>query len=369
MLRVAYIGTGHVVEAIHLPAMGRVRNATLTGGYDLSARQRLTWERATRTPGYASVDELFDRAKPDVVVIATPPDSHVEHCVRALEFGAHVICEKPVASSVLEADQIASAAAGSGRAVAVNHHFRYQPIFSAIKSAADSGRFGEPTFCQISQHMDLPPWDEPAPWRAAMAHRSLLESGIHFVDLLLHLFGRLPREVAYHRSAGPGGPGTAEAVQLLTLDFGDGRLAQLTIDRLCRAATRYGDLRLDCTEASLRASIGGRMLLRIGKERASRAGVRVDYGRGGLAWYERGLRRRVLARNPVRAEVPATARLISEALDAFTAGRPPPSDLAQARAALAVIEAAYRFAECGSVRGAADVAERSEQHGNPRTPA
>jgi predicted dehydrogenase len=369
MARVAYIGTGHVVEAIHLPALARVRNVTLTGGYDLSAQQRQTWERVTRTPGYASVDELFDRAKPDVVVVATPPDSHVEGCVRALEFGAHVICEKPIASSVLEADQIASAAASSERAVAVNHHFRYQPIFSAIKTAVDSRRFGEPTFCQISQLMDLPPWDEPTAWRAAMAHHSLLESGIHFVDLLLHLFGTLPREVAYHRSAGPGGPGTAEAVQLLTLDFGDGRLAQLTIDRLCRAATRYGELRLDCTDASLRASIGGRMLLRIGKERAARAGVRVDYGRAGLAWYERGLRRGVLARNPVRAEIPATARLISEALDAFAAGRRPPSDLAQARTALTVIEAAYRFADGNSPRGAADAAEWSEPHGNPRTSA
>jgi predicted dehydrogenase len=230
--------------------------------------------------------------------------------------------------------------------VAVNHHFRYQPIFSAIKSAVDSGRFGEPAFCQISQLMDLPPWEEPAAWRAAMADRSLMESGIHFVDLLLHLFGHRPREVAYYRSGGPGDHGAAEAVQLLSLDFGDGRLAQLTINRLCRAATRYGELRLDCADASLRASIGGRALLRVGKERASRAGVRLDYGRGGLAWYERGLRRRVLARNPARAEVTATARLIGEALNAFAAGRCPPSDLTEARAALAVIEEAYRFTQC-----------------------
>jgi predicted dehydrogenase len=347
MAKVAYIGTGHVVETIHLPALARVRNATVIGGYDVSARQRSVWERATSTPAYARLDELLDRLKPEVVVIATPPDSHVEYCVRALESGAHVFCEKPIAPSVAEADQIASAAASSGRAVAVNHHFRYQPIFSAIKSAVDSGRFGEPAFCQISQLMDLPPWDEPAAWRAAMAHRSLLESGIHFVDLLLHLFGRPPREVAYHRSAGPGEHGAAEAVQLLSLDFGDGRLAQLTIDRLCRAATYYGELRLDCADASLRASIGGRALMRVGKERASRAGVRVDYGPGGLAWYERGLQRRVLARNPARAEVPATARLIGEALDAFAAGRRPPVDLTEARAALVVVEAAYRFAASG----------------------
>jgi predicted dehydrogenase len=344
MTRLAFIGTGHVVHSIHLPALARLPDVQLTGGYDQSAEQLSAWQRAVGVPGFGDVDELLERARPEVVIVATPPHSHAEYCRRALAYGAHVICEKPLAADLAQVDDIAAAARAAGRGVAVNHHLRYQPIFAAVKSAVDSGQLGSLVFCQVTQLMDLPPWQEPASWRAAMADRALLEGGVHFVDLLLHLYGQTPSDVVYRHDPGPDGPAGAEGVQVMTLGFGDGRLAQLTINRLSRSATRYAELRADCERGSLRASAGGRAMLRIGMERASRTGIRLDYGRTGLAWLEQGLRRRVLARNPPKAEVQATAQLIGEALRAFGEGRVPPCGLVDARAGISVMEQAYRSA-------------------------
>jgi predicted dehydrogenase len=348
-MRVGYVGLGSVVEGLHLPAWRGVAGAVTVGGADPSPQRRAAWERATGLDAFVSADDLFAAAKPDVVVVATPPDSHAELCTSFLGAGMHVICEKPLATTVDAANRVLDAAQRSGRRVAVNHHFRYQPIFSTIGDRIGSDQYGRLVFCQLSQLIELaaPAPQEQAPWRAEMSDRALLEGGVHLVDLLLFLHDRLPETVYARRSSGAEADATADAIWLLTLDFGGGRLAALTINCMSRAATRYAELRADCERASLRASAGGRALLRIGKERAARGGVRVDWAAGGLAWAEQGHARHVLARNPRQASVRATSTLLEAALAAFETGREPPSSGREARDGLAVIEAAYRSARTG----------------------
>jgi len=75
--------------------------------------------------------------------------------------------------------------------------------------------------------------------------------------------------------------------------------------------------------------------------------VRVDFGQGGLAWVERGLSRKKLARSPRDSGMVATRDLARKILAAFEAGREPPSSAREARDVLAVIEAAYRSAQTG----------------------
>jgi predicted dehydrogenase len=87
--------------------------------------------------------------RPAVVVVGTPPDSHLEYCLRALRAGADVICEKPLASSLAEADAILAAAAAAGRLVAVNHEFREMPIFRAVRDELRRGESGSLVFLQI----------------------------------------------------------------------------------------------------------------------------------------------------------------------------------------------------------------------------
>jgi predicted dehydrogenase len=195
--------------------------------------------------------------------------------------------------------------------------------------------------------MNLAPWDEPTAWRAAMANRTLLEGGVHLVDLLLTIFGEQPLSVFAAHSAGYHDQRDADAVHLVAVEFPEGRLGQITIDRLCQAGTRYLEVRADCERASLRASLGGRATLRVGMKRAERPGARVEFGVGGLAWAEVGARRTVLARASRHAGVRATAALLRRFVEATAAGTEPPSSAREARNGLAVIDAAYRSAETG----------------------
>jgi predicted dehydrogenase len=358
-MRLGYAGLGWATRSFHLPALPRVPGVELVGGCDPSSERRESWLRETGTPAFAELEELLSRQQPDAVVIATPPGSHADLCVQALERGAHVVCEKPFVETVEQADRVISIAEEAGRQVAVNHEFREKPIFRALKERIESGVAGRLVFCQIWQLMDLAPWDEPVAWRRKMTKRTLFEGGVHLVDLLLMLFGTQP-EAVYARHSSGLNDRDGDAIHLVTLEFPGGCLAQITIDRLCQGGTRYVELRADCEEASLRASLGGRAQVQIGKKRAERAGIRMELASGGLAWEERGLSRRTLARNPRRAGMLATAELLKRIVPALEEGREPPSSARQARQALAVIEAAYESA----MRG-----ERVELSAPPRVAA
>lgn len=347
-MRFGFVGLGRAARLYHLPALGSVPGAAAVGGTDPDGAQRASWERATGLPTFTSLAELLERARPDVVVVATPPDFHAEACVEALAAGAHVVCEKPFMPSVAEADRVIAAAEAAGRQVAVNHQFREMPVFRAVRDAVHAGTEGRLAFCQVWQLMSLAPWEEPTAWRAGMARRTLLEGGVHLVDLLLTIFGELPAAVYARHSSGFHEDPEADAVQLLTLEFSGGRLGQVTIDRLCRGGTRYLDVRADCERASLRASLGGRAYLQLGIKRAERPGLRLDLGLGGVAWWERGPRRTVLARNPRDVTRDATANLLRLVAPALRANREPPSSAREARNVIAVIEAAYRSAETGT---------------------
>lgn len=346
-MRFGFVGLGFAAQWLHLPAARAIGGSELVGGVDASPGRAAEWQRLGAGPVYETVDALLAQGRPDVVVVATPPDSHARICVQALDAGAHVICEKPFVETLDDATSVIAAAERNQRRIAVNHEFRYMPIFKAVADVVGTADIGRSVFLHCTQFMDLPPWDEEVAWRAAMPDRSLFEGGVHLVDLLHMIAGRLPEHVFAATSSGLDPERRADAIHLVTLDYGSGLLAQITIDRLCRAGTRYVDLRVDCEHASVRSSFGGRAFLQVGVKRAQRPGVRVEFGPEGLAWVERGTRRTVLARNARQATVKATAALYVGAVAAFDRGVDPPTSAYVARDTLRVIEAAYRSARTG----------------------
>src|SRR4051794_30645411 len=123
-LRFGLVGLGLATRSFHLPAIGRVDGVEIAAGCDASAERRSSWEKDTGTRAYSELDAMVEAERPDVVVVATPPDSHAELATRALEAGTHVFCEKPFVTTVEEADQVIAAAQAAGKQVAVHHEFR-----------------------------------------------------------------------------------------------------------------------------------------------------------------------------------------------------------------------------------------------------
>jgi predicted dehydrogenase len=107
-------------------------------------RARLARARALspRAALVAALDEALD-AGVDAVVIATPPASHAELSLRALEAGADVFVEKPLALGVAEAERCAARAAALGRVAMVGHLLRYHPAVERLLALAREGALGE----------------------------------------------------------------------------------------------------------------------------------------------------------------------------------------------------------------------------------
>ena len=257
---------------------------------------------------YADARALLEKEKPDLVIIGTPPYSHHELCLLALDHGAHVFCEKPFMRNLEEADQVIAAAREKDLLLAVNNQYRYMPIYSRTRERLERGDFGRLYFIQCWQQMFHPPALEKVAWRAALKQSTLYEFGTHALDLICYFFGALP--VALTAQIPQARPGySSDVLVLMTLRFPEERVATLAMNRVSHAPERYLEMRLDCERASLRLSLGGvaRASLEWSKH-LGRPTARVIFVKGGEAREESGGRSVPYVKEKHPAFMSATAR-------------------------------------------------------------
>jgi len=132
----------------------------------------------------ASVDAMLARDDVELVHVATPPWTHGEVSMRAIEAGKHVLCEKPIAIDLAEAGAMLEAAAARDRVLSVNLVMRYDPICEAVKRIVEEGLLGEPLhgfFMNEAKDEPLPPdhWF----WNRRFSGGVFVEHGVHFFDL------------------------------------------------------------------------------------------------------------------------------------------------------------------------------------------
>ena len=103
---------------------------------------------------YADYEEAL-AAKPDAVLICTPPDLHIPMAIRALRSGAHVLCEKPLSSSLQGVDELAAVIESTGRTFMVAFCFRYHEGLVRAKAHLESGRVGRLVAirCRMSENL------------------------------------------------------------------------------------------------------------------------------------------------------------------------------------------------------------------------
>jgi predicted dehydrogenase len=142
---VGVIGCGTIAQSAHLPAIARLRDrARLVAVADVRGPAA---EHAARTWGaeeaYADYRALLERQDINVVVIATPEFLHPEQVQAAAAAGKHILCEKPMAPTVEDADAMIAAAKSAGVKFMVGHSRRFTPRYQAVRAAIDRGAVGQ----------------------------------------------------------------------------------------------------------------------------------------------------------------------------------------------------------------------------------
>ena len=133
------------------------------------------------------------RLRPDLVCIATHADSHAPYALAALEAGAHVFVEKPLAATVADAQAVAEAARRRGRKVVVGYILRHHP--SWVRLIEEARRLGPPYVFRLNlnQQSTGPAW---AVHKKLMETTSpLVDCGVHYVDVMCQVADAPPVEV------------------------------------------------------------------------------------------------------------------------------------------------------------------------------
>ncbi|MFA9477847.1 Gfo/Idh/MocA family oxidoreductase [Phycisphaerales bacterium AB-hyl4] len=148
-----------------------------------SKAKQLADERGLKA--YDTLEQMFDDPSVHVVHIATIPSLHAEQAIAALRRGKHVLCEKPLATNLVDAQQMIQAAAERDRQLGVNFMMRYGPLALPVRELLKSGVLGSPirgAFTNRAGDAGLP--KEHWFWDEQQSGGIFIEHGVHFFDLV-----------------------------------------------------------------------------------------------------------------------------------------------------------------------------------------
>ncbi len=220
---VGLIGAGAFASTVLVPALraaGFERLLAVTSASGLSARR--LGERAGFDKAVSGADAVLSDPDVDVVVIATPHDTHASLAARALRSGKHVFCEKPLALTTDELDEVEAAWRQSGRVLFVGFNRRWSPAIRRVRTHFSHGT--GPLVVTYRVSAGTLPQDH---WYHDRRQGGrLVGEACHFVDTCAGIVGEDACEVW---AAGTGGPESLLSDDLIVaLRYPNGHLASIT---------------------------------------------------------------------------------------------------------------------------------------------
>lgn len=284
----------------HARILREVAGARLAGVFDADPARAAKVGEELGVRVFASLEELLDRV--EAAVVAVPTTEHAAVALAALDRGTHLLIEKPIASTLDEADRIVAAAEAAGVLVATGHVERFNAALRACEPYLDVPRF-------VESH-------RLAPFAARGTDVAVvLDLMIHDIDLVLSLVGS---EVSSVRAVGV--PILTPSVDIANarLEFADGAVANITASRVSMERTRKIRFFQSSGYISLDLAAGTGEFLRLKK------GARIPEGEVGPAALL-GLVDRVELRGdgaePLRAELEAWVRAVRGEAPLVVSGR------------------------------------------------
>lgn len=187
------IGTGGIARSHVNAVAAQGGQVELVAAMDIDAGRVEAFTREHNIPrAYTSVEEMLATEKPGLALIATPPGSHAELCVTAMEAGAWVLCEKPLVASLAELDRIEAAEQRTGNYTSSVFQWRFGSGGQHLKRLIDQGELGRPLVCNSLITWYRSPAYYAVPWRGKWATElggTSMGHGIHSMDFVLWLLG------------------------------------------------------------------------------------------------------------------------------------------------------------------------------------
>ncbi len=240
-IRYAVVGLGWIAQEVILPAFEHVKNSELAAlvtddpkkAEDLGKKYQVQ-----QTLSYERYDELLRSGAIDAVYITLPNNMHKDFSVRAAHAGIHVLCEKPMADTVAECEEMIHAAEQSAVKLMIAYRLHFEPANLKAIEVVQSGEIGEPRIFNsvFSQQVA----EGNIRLKKALGGGPLMDMGVYQINAARYLFREEPIEVI-GAGANSGDPRFTEVHEMMSgiLRFPGERLAVFTCSFGASTADAY----------------------------------------------------------------------------------------------------------------------------------
>lgn len=233
-VRAAVIGCGRISELVHVPDYATCPEAELVALCDVDEpRARALggwWAKEARI--YTDYHEMLAKEQPDCVTVTLPNTLHHRVTLDVLAAGCHVLIEKPMATSMQEANDMIAASKKAGKLLMVNQSQRLFPVHLKAKEVLDSGLLGKVLMVTAMFGHDGPEnWSPSYKWffdKKLARFGAMADLGVHKADLIRYLTGKEVGSIAAFTACLEKKDASVEDNFVSCLRFTDGTLGTLT---------------------------------------------------------------------------------------------------------------------------------------------
>lgn len=234
ILKLGIIGCGRIAGCQHIPRFSAIDGVKITALCDTNTA-RMKEQRRKSAPDaelFSDYRQLLERGL-DAVSICTPNDLHCSITLAALRAGLHVMCEKPLAGRLADANRMVTAARRAGRILQVNQSLRYEPSFVTLAGLVADGQIGKPIHARCIRSFGATPdkfWSPGAKWFVSRKRQGgiVLDIGVHIADVLQWIMGDIVEVAAATRTLTSGIDATDTAAALFRCRNGGTAMLELS---------------------------------------------------------------------------------------------------------------------------------------------
>lgn len=207
--QIAIVGCGGIANGKHMPSLAKLKNVKMVAFCDIIEKRAIEAKEKygdADAKVYTNYEELLADPTIDIVHVCTPNDSHATISIAALEADKHVLCEKPMAKTAVDARRMVEAAKRSGKKLTIGYNNRFRTDSRYLKQTCEDGELGEIYFAKAHaiRRRAVPTWgvflDEEK-----QGGGPLIDIGTHALDLTLWMMDNYkPKAVlgtAFHKLA------------------------------------------------------------------------------------------------------------------------------------------------------------------------
>jgi len=190
-LRVGIIGAGAIARDVHAPIYHILEKVKITAVSDIVRENAEDLAKEYDIEHvFTNFHDMLHTLELDIVSICTPNKFHAEATIAALKTGCHVLCEKPPAMSVAEAENMANMAKEAGKVLSFNFCYRHTPEVTALKRFVDANELGDiyATRVHALRRRGIPGWGVFTN-KDLQGGGPLIDIGVHMLDTALYLMG------------------------------------------------------------------------------------------------------------------------------------------------------------------------------------